>query len=87
MEDMAILTGGTVISEEVGRKLDSVSVDDLGKARRVVSTKEETTFVDGAGAENAIQGRINQTRPRLTKPLRILIEKNCKRDWLSFQVV
>ncbi|HBD85723.1 MAG TPA: molecular chaperone GroEL, partial [Dehalococcoidia bacterium] len=60
LEDMAILTGGQVISEEVGRKLESVTVEDLGRARRIVSTKEETTFVDGAGSEDAIQGRINQ---------------------------
>ena len=65
LEDMAILTGGVVISEEVGKKLDSVSVDDLGRARRVVSTKEETTFVDGAGSEDAIQGRINQIKAQV----------------------
>ena len=65
LEDMAILTGGMVISEEVGRKLDSVTVDDLGKARRVVSTKEDTTFVDGAGSEDAIQGRIKQIKAQI----------------------
>ena len=48
LEDMAVLTGGQVISEEVGRKLDSVEVSDLGRARRIVASKEETTFVDGA---------------------------------------
>ena len=62
---MAILTGGTVISEEVGRKLDSITVEDLGKARRVVASKDETTFVDGAGAEDAIQGRINQIKAQI----------------------
>ncbi len=65
LEDMATLTGGVVISEEVGRKLDSVTVEDLGRARRVVATKEETTFVDGAGAEDAIQGRINQIKAQV----------------------
>ncbi|MCI0440334.1 MAG: chaperonin GroEL [Chloroflexi bacterium] len=65
LEDMAILTGGRVISEEVGRKLDSVTLDDLGRARRVVATKEETTFVDGAGDEKAIQGRINQIKAQI----------------------
>ena len=65
LEDMAILTGGQVISEEVGRKLDSVTVEDLGRARRVVATKEETTFVDGAGSEGAIQGRINQIKAQV----------------------
>ncbi len=65
LEDMSTLTGGIVISEEVGRKLDSVSVDDLGRARRVVATKEDTTFVGGAGSEDAIQGRINQIKSQI----------------------
>ena len=65
LEDMAILTGGTVISEEVGRKLDSVTVEDLGRTRRIVATKEDTTFVDGAGAEDAIQGRISQIKAQI----------------------
>ena len=64
LEDMAILTGGVVISEEVGRKLDSVTVEDLGRARRVVASKEETTFVEGHGDESQIQGRINQSSNR-----------------------
>ena len=65
LEDMAILTGGQVISEDIGRKLDSVTVEDLGRARRVVSTKEDTTFIDGAGSEDAIQGRINQIKAQV----------------------
>jgi chaperonin GroEL len=65
LEDMAILTGGRVISEEVGRKLDSITIDDLGRARKVVSTKEETTFVGGAGSDDAIQGRIKQIKAQI----------------------
>ena len=65
LEDMAIVTGGMVISEEVGRKLDSITVEDLGRARRLVATKEDTTFVDGAGSEDAIQGRINQIKAQI----------------------
>ena len=65
LEDMAILTGGAVISEEVGRKLDSVSVEDLGRCRRVVASKEDTTFVDGAGSEEDIQGRIKQIKAQV----------------------
>jgi chaperonin GroEL len=65
LEDMAILTGGHVISEEVGRKLDSVQVDDLGRARRLVASKDETTFVDGAGSEANIQARINQIKAQI----------------------
>ena len=58
LQDIAVLTGGTVISEEVGRKLDSVTLQDLGRAGKVVSTKNETTVVDGAGDDAAIRGRI-----------------------------
>ena len=65
LEDMAILTGAGVISEEVGRKLDSVTVDDLGRARRVIATKDDTTFVEGRGSEDAIQGRINQLKSQI----------------------
>ena len=65
LEDLAILTGGTVISEETGRKLDSATVNDFGQARRVVSNKEETTIVEGKGAEDKIQGRINQIKAQI----------------------
>jgi chaperonin GroEL len=65
LEDMAILTGATVISEEIGRKLDSVTPADLGRSRRVVSTKDDTTFVDGAGSEDAIKGRIKQIKAQV----------------------
>ncbi|MGB3330335.1 MAG: chaperonin GroEL [Thermomicrobiales bacterium] len=62
LRDIAALTGATVVSEEVGRKLDSVTVEDLGSARRVVATKDETTFVDGAGDSAAVEGRVAQIR-------------------------
>ncbi|RME81765.1 MAG: chaperonin GroEL [Caldilineae bacterium] len=62
LQDIAILTGGTVITEELGRKLDSVTIADLGRADRVISTKDETTIVGGRGDDEAIQGRINQIR-------------------------
>jgi chaperonin GroEL len=65
LEDMAILTGATVISEEVGRKLESVTPSDLGRASRVISTKDDTTFVDGKGSEEAIQGRIKQIKVQI----------------------
>ncbi len=57
LEDIAVLTGGTVISEEIGRKLDTVTLDDLGKCKQVVVNKDETTFVDGAGSADALAGR------------------------------
>ena len=65
LEDMAILTGGKVISEEIGRKLDSIQVEDLGRCRRVVATKDDTTFVEGRGSEEAIQGRIKQIKAQI----------------------
>lgn len=65
LQDIAILTGGTVISEEVGRKLDSVTVEDLGRARRVIATKDDTTFIEGRGDESAIKARIEQIRSQI----------------------
>jgi len=62
LEDMAILTGGTVITEEVGRKLDSATVADLGRARRVVADKDNTTIVEGRGSEQDIQARMKQIK-------------------------
>ena len=65
LEDIAILTGGTVVSEETGRKLDSAVAEDFGQARRVSSTKDETTIVEGRGSEEAIQARINQIKTQI----------------------
>ncbi len=65
LRDIAILTGATVISEEVGRKLDSVTSEDLGEARRVVATKDDTTIVDGAGREPDIKARMNQIKAQI----------------------
>ena len=65
LEDMAILTGGKVISEEVGRKLDSVTVEDLGRARRVTCDKDKTTIIEGRGSEAAIKGRIKQIKAQI----------------------
>jgi len=65
LEDMAILTGGKVISEEVGRKLDSVTVEDLGRARRVTSDKDNTTIVEGKGLEEDIKARIKQIKAQI----------------------
>ena len=65
LQDIAILTNGTVISEEVGRKLDSTTLEDLGRARRVASTKDDTTIIEGRGGEEAIQGRIKQIKAQI----------------------
>ncbi|MEU6096613.1 chaperonin GroEL [Streptomyces sp. NPDC047079] len=63
--DIAILTGGEVISEEVGLKLENATLDLLGRARKVVITKDETTIVDGAGSPEQVQGRVNQIRAEI----------------------
>ncbi|AGK78997.1 chaperonin GroEL [Streptomyces microflavus] len=65
LADIAILTGGTVISEEVGLKLENAGLDLLGRARKVVITKDETTIVDGAGDSDQVQGRVNQIRAEI----------------------
>lgn len=65
LQDIAILTNATVISEEVGRKLDTTTISDLGQADKVVSTKDETTIVGGKGDEAAIRGRIEQIRAQI----------------------
>ncbi|WP_172120521.1 chaperonin GroEL [Actinomyces faecalis] len=62
LQDMAILTGGTVISETVGLKLENATLEDLGQARKVVVTKDETTIVEGAGDKGAIEARVQQIR-------------------------
>ena len=65
LQDMAVLTGGQVISEEIGVKLESVTIDMLGKARRVVVTKDDTTIVEGSGDQGEIQGRVNQIKAEI----------------------
>jgi chaperonin GroEL len=65
LADMAILTGGQVISEEIGLKLENVTLDLLGRARKIVVTKDETTIIEGSGAEEDIKGRINQIKAEM----------------------
>ncbi len=65
LEDIAVLTGGTVISEEVGLSLEGATIDDLGSAKRVQITKENTTIIDGAGDSKKIEGRVSQIRAQI----------------------
>jgi len=65
LEDMAILTGGTVISEELGLKLENVTLKDLGRAKKIESAKENTTIIDGAGEKKQIEGRVKQIRVQI----------------------
>src|SRR5437867_5101072 len=67
LQDIAILTGAQVISEEVGLKLENTTVDMLGKARKIVVTKDETTIVEGAGEPEQIKGRVNQIKAEIEK--------------------
>ena len=72
LQDIAILTGGQVITEEVGLKLDNATLDLLGRARKVVITKDNTTIVEGAGSEDDIKGRISQIKAEI---------ENTDSDW------
>ncbi len=65
LEDIAVLTGGTLITEELGRTLDQTQVADLGRARRIVSSKDDTTIVEGSGADEAIQNRIKEIKAQI----------------------
>jgi chaperonin GroEL len=67
LQDIAILTGGTVITEELGRKLESVTINDLGKAGKVVVTKDDTTIVEGAGEADRIKGRIEEIKVEIDR--------------------
>src|SRR4029077_21052492 len=72
LEDMAILTGGQVVSEEIGLKLENIDIDMLGRARKVVVTRDETTIVEGSGKGADIKARINQIRNEI---------ENTDSDW------
>jgi chaperonin GroEL len=67
LQDIAVLTGGTVITDELGKKLESTQVSDLGRAKKVVSNKDDTTIVDGAGNAKAIKGRIEEIKVEIDK--------------------
>ena len=65
LEDIAILTGGTAITEDLGIKLENIKIEDLGKAKKVTIDKDNTTIVEGAGAQSAIEGRVKQIRTQV----------------------
>ena len=87
MEDLAILTGGQVISEDLGIKLETVTLDMLGTAKRVSISKEETTVIDGAGKNKDVQGRVAQIKQQIGETLLITTVKNCKSAWPNSLVV
>src|SRR5213076_1497015 len=65
LEDIATLTGGKAITEDLGLKLENIKVDDLGKAKQVTIDKDNTTIVEGGGSKDAIQGRVKQIRAQI----------------------
>jgi chaperonin GroEL len=67
LQDIAVLTGGTVITEELGKKLESTTLSDLGRAEKVVSTKDDTTVIEGKGNQKAIKGRIEEIKVEIDK--------------------
>jgi len=67
LRDMAILTGGQVITEEMGRKLETTQISDLGQCRKVIATKDDTTFIEGSGSDKDIKGRINEIKAQVEK--------------------
>ena len=87
LEDIAVLTGGTVISEEQGYKLENATISYLGTAKKIVIDKDNTTIVDGAGKSDDIKKRINEIKARSKKQLLITIKKNYRNDWLNSPAV
>lgn len=78
LQDIATLTGGTVISEEIGMELEKATLEDLGQAKRVVINKDTTTIIDGVGEEAAIQAVLLRSVSRLKKRPPTTIVKNCR---------
>ena len=87
LEDIAILTGGQVISEDLGIKLENVTLDMLGTAKRVTITKEETTIVDGAGEKADIEARVGRSRARSRRPLPTTTARSSRSAWPSSPAV
>ena len=84
LQDMAILTGGQVISEEVGLKLDATTLDLLGEARKVVITKDETTIIEGSGSREDVDGRIAQIKAEIENTDSDYDRENSKSAWQNF---
>src|SRR5687768_9799170 len=83
LQDIAILAGAQVVSEEVGLKLENTTLDMLGRARKIVVTKDETTIVEGTGAEDEIKGRINQIKAGAATEVELKEKKHRIEDAVS----
>ena len=84
LQDIAVLTGGTVITEELGRKLDSVTLDDLGQAGKVIADKDNTTVIEGKGKDKEIKGPSSRSRSRSRTPPRTTTRRSCRSGWPSW---
>ena len=78
LQDIAVLTGGQVVSEEIGMNLDAVTLEELGQAKRIQITKENTTVIDGAGSSDEIEGRVNQIRAQIEEATSDYDREKCK---------
>ena len=87
LQDIAILTGGTVISEEVGLSLEGATLEHLGNAKRVVINKENTTIIDGAGVQADIEARVLQIRKQIEETTSDYDRESCKSAWPSWPAV
>ena len=87
LEDIGILTGGEVITEEMGLKLENTTIEQLGKARRVVVSKDNTTIIDGGGESEAIEAASSRSRPRSTTPTPTSTARSCRSGWRSWPAV
>jgi chaperonin GroEL len=87
LEDIAILTGGKMISEDMGYKLENVKIEDLGRAKKITIDKDNTTIIDGAGKRLISKAVSNKSALRSKRPLPITIKKNCRKDWPSWSAV
>ena len=83
LEDIAILTGGTVVSEEVGLSLETTTLESLGTAKKIVLSKENTTVIDGAGKQDDIVGRVNQIRAQIEETTSDYDRENFKKELLN----
>ena len=83
LQDIAVLTGGQVISEDLGIKLENVTLDMLGRAKKVVITKDDTTIVDGAGKKADIEARVARSGSRSRRPPPTTTARSCKSGWPS----
>ena len=85
LEDIAILTGGTVIAEELGLKLENATLKDLGRAKRIEVGKENTTIIDGAGEKAAIEARVKNIRKQIEEATSATTtRRSCRSAWPSW---